>query len=235
MSACGRDYEELCGHAISTKLFTAVAEGRYQPVHRHVAEFLAGRHLARLVEGERRNGREGRRGIPSRRVVALMAGHDGGVVTALRGVSAWLAAQSGAARRELVERDPIGVAVYGDVSRFSTREKSALLKSLASESRQLEELLRASAFGSNQSISAAGSLVAADTEEAIRGILTDARRDDEQQTLVVFLLRAFPHGARLPGLTDVLLSVIRDETRWPGVRNAARWMRCATMVDTMGT
>ena len=156
LSACGRDYEQLCRHAISTKLFTAVAEGRYQPVHRHVAEFLAGRHLARLVEGERRNGREGRRGIPSRRVAALMAGHDGGVVTALRGVSAWLAAQSGAARREFVERDPIGVAVYGDVSRFSTREKSALLKSLARESRQLEELLRASAFGSNQSISAAG-------------------------------------------------------------------------------
>ena len=221
LSRCGRKYEEPCRQAVSTKLFGAAAEGRFQPVHRHVAEFLAGRHLARLIEGERRDRREGRAGLPARRVVALMTGHDGGVVTPLRGLSAWLAAQSGSARRELVERDPIGVCIYGDVSRFSTPEKVALLKSLAGESRQLEELLRASALDPGQPISAAGSLVAPDTEEAIREILTDPRRDDEQQTLVVFLLRAMPYGARLPGLTDVLLNLVRDDSRIPAVQRRA--------------
>ncbi len=218
---CGREYEEPCRRAVATKLFRAVAEGRFQPLHRHVAEFLAGRHLARLVDGGGPDGQDGRRGIPVRRVLALMTGHDGGVVTALRGLSAWLAAESGTARRELVERDPIGVAVYGDVSRFSISEKVALLRSLAGERRQLEELLKASALGRGQPISAVGSLVAPDTEQALREILTDPRRDDGQQTLVVFLLRALPYGARLPGLTDVLLTLIRDESRIPGVQRRA--------------
>ena len=220
---CGRRYEGPCRQAMGTNLFraAAVAEGRFQPLHRHVAEFLAGRHLARLVAGGGRYGQDGRRGIPMRRVLALMTGHDGGVVTALRGLSAWLAAQSGTARRELVERDPIGVAVYGDVSRFSISEKVALLRSLAGERRQLEELLKASALGRGQPISAVGSLVAPDTEQALREILTDPRRDDGQQTLVVFLLRALPYGARLPGLTDVLLTLIRDESRIPGVQRRA--------------
>ena len=221
LSRCGCEYQEPCRRAIATKLFRAVAAGRFQPVHRHVAEFLAGRHLARLIEGERRNGREVRRGIPARRVLALMTGHDGGAVTALRGLSAWIAAQSEAARRKLVERDPVGVGIYGDVSRFSPSEKVALLKSLARESGQLEELLRASSLDPGRRISAAGSLVAPDTEQAIREILTDTRRDDEQQTFVVFVLRAIPHGARLPGLTDVLLNLIRDDTRLPGVQRRA--------------
>ncbi len=222
VSRCGDEYAERCRQVSGTKLFRAVDEGRFRPVHRHVAEFLAGRHLARLVEGGGRHGRDGRRGIPARRVLALMTGHDARVVTALRGLSAWVAAQSGAARRELVERDPIAVAIYGDASRFSTPEKVALLESLADQSRrQLEVLLRASSLDPGQPISAAGSLVAPDTEQALREILTDPRRDDEQQTLVVFILRALPHGARLPGLAHVLLNLIRDETRIPGVQRRA--------------
>ena len=220
---CGREYEGPCRQAIATNLFKAGAdaEGRFQPRHRYVAEFLAGRHLARLVEGGERHGRDGRRGVPVRRVFALMTGYDGRVVTAFRALSAWLAAQSGAARGELVERDPIGVAIYGDVSRFSTPEKVMLLKSLAGESRQLEEVLRASALHAGQPISAAGSLVASDTEQALRDILTDSRRDEEQQTLVLFILRALPHGASLPGLAPVLLNLIRDDTRWPGIQRRA--------------
>ena len=218
---CGREYEELCGQAITTKLFKAEAEGRFWPVHRHVAEFLAGRHLARLVDGESRKGKDVRRGIPARRVIALMTGHDGRVVTALRGLSAWMAAQSEKARQDIVERDPIGVGIYGDVSRFSTGQKVALLKSLAGESRQLEEVLRASVLDSSRPMSAAGSLVAPDTEHALREILTNPRRDAEQQTFVVFILRALQHGVRLPGLTDVLLNLVRDESRIPGVQRRA--------------
>ena len=77
---------EPARQAVSTKLFRAVAEGRSKPIHRHVAEFLAGRHLARLIDGERRGDRRVRHGVPARRVVALMTGHDGGVVTELRGL-----------------------------------------------------------------------------------------------------------------------------------------------------
>ena len=70
-------------YALATRLFTAIGERTFSPVHRLVAEFLAGRYLAELI----------RDGLPARRVVALMTGAgDGRVVTVLRGLSAWLAA-----------------------------------------------------------------------------------------------------------------------------------------------
>ena len=114
LNRCVREYREPCRQAVASKLFTS-ADGRCRPVHRHVAEFLAGRHLARLIEGTGRNARDGRGGFPARRIVALMTGYDGGVVTELRGLSAWIAAHARSARKQLLQRDPIGVGLYGDI------------------------------------------------------------------------------------------------------------------------
>ena len=87
-----------------------------------VAEFLAGRYLAKLI----------RDGLPARRVVALMSGAgDGRVVTVLRGLAAWLAAHPSEARRQLIDVDPVGVGIYGDIGEFTTDDKQRLLRSLA--------------------------------------------------------------------------------------------------------
>ena len=112
-------------HALTTKLFTAVgmtgAEGTFAPLHRQVAEFLAGRYLAHLIEA----------GLPASRVAALMTGSsDGRVVTALRGLSAWLAAHSRKARQRLIALDPVGVGLYGDIGGFSREEQRRLLEAL---------------------------------------------------------------------------------------------------------
>ena len=104
---------KLLRTALATKLFGAAPNGGVQPVHRHVAEFLGARHVAGLVTSETG------RGLPVSRVLALITGDDGIVVTPLRGLSAWLAALCPDARRDLVERDPVGVGLYGDVSGFS--------------------------------------------------------------------------------------------------------------------
>ena len=109
-------------YALATRLFTAIGERDSSPVHRLVAEFLAGRYLAGLIS----------EGLPARRVVALMTGAgDGRVVTVLRGLSAWLAAHPGEARRQLIDADPIGVGIYGDIGGFTTADKERLLESLA--------------------------------------------------------------------------------------------------------
>ena len=221
LSRSAREYPVQGRQVLCTKLFTAVAEGRFRPVHRHVAEFLAGRYLARRIDGQGRNGRGGRHGISPRRVIALMTGYDGEVVTALGGLSAWIAACSRNARTELVERDAIGVTLYGDASRFSAGEKVELLKSLAAEGGKLEEHLREAALNPTRSLSAAGTLVAPETEQALRGILLDPRREDGQQTFVLFVLHALQHGAGFPGLTDALFQVVRDQDRWPGVQRRA--------------
>lgn len=107
--------------AVATALFTAAGNQRFRPRHRHIAEFLGGRHLARLIDD----------GLPARRVVALMTSPaDGRVVTSLRGLSAWLAVHSPEARPLLIEADPLGVGLYGEISGFTPSDKKGVLRSL---------------------------------------------------------------------------------------------------------
>ena len=196
--------------ALATKLFTAAGPmDRFRPVHRHVAEFLAARYLALLIGGPGPS----RRGLPVRRVLSLITGGDGVVVTALRGLSAWLAACSPEAQRDLIARDPIGVGLYGDVSRFPAVAKRELLAALGRVARQLAPVCRFAA--------ALAPLADAAMEPEIKSILTDAGRDREQQELTHFLLDILCEAAPLPGLTDMLLDITRDATRLPRVNVAA--------------
>ncbi|MCY4163601.1 MAG: hypothetical protein OXE93_05225 [bacterium] len=106
---------------LKTRLFVAQDEHGHSPVHRHLAEFLAGRYLAKLI-GD---------GLSATRIVALLTRpEDERVVTTLRGLSAWLAACSPRARQLLIDADPVGVGLYGDIGNFSAEEKKRLLESL---------------------------------------------------------------------------------------------------------
>ena len=155
--------------ALNTRLFESPmedgrrTEGRSSPVHRQVAEFLAARYLARRIDD----------GLPVGRVLALMTGEDGGIVSELRGLSAWLAAHSIEARRELIERDPEGVAAYGDAGVFTLAEKRRLLECLC----PLNPSLDASRFTS---------LVTPDMVPVLRDLLGDSRRDGEHRNWCCF-------------------------------------------------
>lgn len=191
-------------HVPGTKLFAAPSEGRSAPVHRHIAEFLAGRYLAGLVEN----------GLPVGRILALMTGDDGGVVSEMRGLSAWLAAHSKTGRMEIIERDPIGTVLYGDVKKFSVDEKKSLINGLYRESQRNPWF-----FGSlEMRDSRFGDLATPDMEEAFREALTNQKRDEIHQGLVVVLIEALRHGPGIPKLTDVVLGVVRDDSWWPRIR-----------------
>ena len=129
LDRCDYDSQAL-RFALSSKLFKGVSTNRFSPVHRHIAEFLGGRYLAAVIQD----------GLPARRVIALMEGEDGTVVTEMRGLSAWLAAHSRDARADLIGRDPIGLGLYGDIGGFSNEEKRALLESLKREGTRLGSL-----------------------------------------------------------------------------------------------
>ncbi len=189
--------------ALATKLFKSASSNRFTPVHRHVAEFLGARHLAGVIED----------GLPARRVIALMVGEDGGVVTEMRGLSAWLAAHSRDARTDLIERDPIGVGLYGDIGEFTDYEKRTLLESLNREGERLGSVRwTAGAFGA---------LAAPDMEPVLREVLEDEDRGADHQTFTDFVLCALQEGAPLPGLSALLIEIVRDETRWPRVNTSA--------------
>ena len=195
--------------ALATKLFKGNSSNRFTPVHRHVAEFLGARYLARVI----------RDGLPARRVISLMTGEDGTVVTEMRGLSAWLAAYSSEARGDLIERDPIGVGLYGDIREFSLEEKGCLLVSLQAHMSRFGNLSWTNVVW--RSAEAFGSLANPDLDQALRTILENTSREREHQLAAEFVLRVLSKGGPLPCLWELLLEVVRDGTRWPRVNYAA--------------
>ena len=225
ISECGFPETE-CRQAIATKLFSYAGHGRDEPVHRHIAEYVAARYLATLIE----------QGLSPGRVLALLTGPDAMVVSQLRGLSAWLAACSPLARRALVEKDPVGVGLYGDVSTFDHDSRLALLRSLGEQPRELIPTYRtAPAFAA---------LATPAMQDAFREILTESTRDDDRQLIVDFVLKVLCCRPLFPSLSDVMLDVVRDGGRKPwiaesalrGIHSLHRWHRqeLGTQWDTQG-
>ena len=202
-----------CREAIATRLFHFPQEGRAEPAHRHIAEFLAARHLASLIEPSLIEPSLIEQGLPAGRAIALLTAPDGRIATELRGLSAWLAVHSVLTRRELIARDPVGLALYGDIRAFTTDEKQALFDSLVREPRSLEPTYeRAHAFAALATPSMARVL-----ERALA-----ARLDDSDHEIVADLvLRVLQQAPPLPRLSFPFLDIVRDRKRWPRVRVAA--------------
>ena len=192
--------------SLQSKLFETPTDRRTIPVHRQVAEFLAARYLAALVEN----------GLPIGRILALITGYDGVVVSELRGLSAWLAAHSKPSRAEVIARDPLGTVLYGDAEHFAPEEKRLLLDGIERQTAANPRLI-----ATIQLDSRLGDLVSSDMENQIREILAAPAREDSWQSFVVILLEALQHGEPLPKLADPLKELIRDGTWWPRIRDRA--------------
>ena len=214
--------QECLERALKTRLFTGGDGQGQSPLHRHIGEFLGGRYLARLIDN----------GLPASRVVALMTSpSDSRVASPLRGLSAWLAAHSPSARRLLIDADPVGVGLYGDIGSFSTREKESLLESLSTFAAQ------GSLFGHegqdgrvdgfrDSTAWAFRSLASADMADPIGELLSSLETGYRQDRVMEFILRVLSKadGSELPALADlesVLLAILRDPTWPPHVRESA--------------
>ena len=199
---CEHAFPEMLRWVVRTKLFKAESVDHFVPIHRHTAEFLGARYLARLIEA----------GLPARRLLTLIIGVDGIVVTEMRGFSAWLATHCADSRPELIDRDPIGVGLYGDIREFSLCEKRTLLKCLNRESSRLGSLQTAVAFGA---------LATPDMADTLSQVLAESSRDDDYQVFVGFVLRVLLNGHPLSCLSEVLYRIVRDDTWWPGINSLA--------------
>ena len=195
----------LLNEVARTKLFKAPIEGRIVPIHRHVAEYLAARYLTERIE---------QAGLPIGRILALITGEDGVVVAELRGLSAWLAALCKSQRSAIIERDPLGVVLYGDVRDFTNQDKRRVLDGLREDYYPW--------FGSaHWTASPFGALATLDMEQEFCTILTASDRSEAHQALADCVLNAMTYGVKFPSLDDTLLKVARDATWWLRVRRAA--------------
>ena len=199
--------QKVFRYVLGTKLFESPSEGRAAPVHRHVAEFLGGQYLAGLIEN----------GLPVGRILALMTGDDGGVVSEMRGLSAWVAAISKTSRLEIIKRDPIGTVLYGDVRAFFIDEKHRLINGLYRESQRNTWLMGSLEMRDSRF----GDLATPDMASDFRAALTSQSRDDTHQALVMVLAEALRHGPVNLELTAVLLDMVRDDSWKREIRHCA--------------
>lgn len=202
-----------CRAVLRTHLFTGDALGHSVPVHRTVAEYLGARCLAQRMQEH----------LPANRILALLQGHDGGVVPELRGLHAWLAVLAHASvRASLIDHDPLGLVLHGDVLKFSTQEKLHLLQALQ------QEATRYAHFRSqNWASRPFGALATHDMQEHFRAWLQSPDRSATHQAVLDCVLDAMEHGQAMPALMPELESVVRDKTFWPGLRRSAVHALCA--------
>lgn len=197
--------------ALKTNLFQSDGEELRICVHRSVAEFLGARYLAERIELG---------GLPFGRVLALMTGEDGGVVPDLRGLAAWLAVHCHSGRHSLIERDPVGVVLYGDVRNFSKLDKLHVIEAWKREA-QRYPWFASERWTSSSSNAAIGALCIKEMESTLLEMLTANSRDEAEQAMLDAVLDAMCHGEQMPALLDPLESIVRDTSYWPTVRNSA--------------
>ena len=195
--------------SLHTRLFSRVNEA-FNPIHRQVAEFLGARYLAKRIND----------GLSVQRVVVLMTGpSDGRVISALRGLSAWLAAHAPQARRQLIDADPLSVGLYGDIQQFSSEDKLCLLKSLAELAAQ--EHLLGREYGT---VEAFRSLASADMASSIKELLSSVEATEERLTEFVLKVVSKADESELETLTGLvpdLETILFDKSSSVPVRTAA--------------
>ena len=195
--------------AAGRKLFRPSSEGeeRVLPGHRSIAEYLAAKWLAQQID---------HRGLPLLRILNLLQGQDDRTVAGLRGLYGWLALHCQAARRRLIEADPLTVIVYGDVKPMSHVDKRHLLAGLRREAEHhiafRWELRSAAPFGALADRQLAKDFTAA---------LKSPERDEASQSFAGCVLDILLEGDAIPELAETIKAVILDDTRWGIVREDA--------------
>lgn len=205
----------LLRDTLDTALFRGEGEA-FEPMHRTLAEFLAGCALAGAVRGA-----GGRAALPLSRALALVTAGDSAPPTELRGVFGWFAAHlaragdaPGALR--LIEADAPTVLAYGDAAAFDTAARRAILANLA----RRDPYFRMSEVG----VTAVGGLSGEDLAEEFAAVLRDPG-ERTHRTITVF--DALMSGQPVTSLGWLLRGIAVDPTRaeWMRWRAAKAWLR----------
>ena len=166
-------------HVLGTRLFAGVSEGRLAPAHRQMAEFLAARHVSRLLVD----------GLSLERVLALITGFDGELLQSFRNFASWLAVHNKPSRKRLSRLNPSGLIYNGDRETFSAEEKREIVLNLRKEWAWNPACSR-----SRGRVAGFGAIVSPDIEDTLREILSVEERGHARQCFVLLLMQMLADG-----------------------------------------
>lgn len=213
LSELGEIDPQVLNLALTSRIFESPnAPGRLAPIHRVVAEFLAARYLARLAGN----------GLPVGRILSLVCGFDGRVVSEFSGVTAWLAALRKRSRLQIIERNPRGVLLQGDVKEFSPHEKDALIECVAKRPWRRDDYYRLIASGDAR----LGDLATPDMGNVFRKYLQEPVNDDVGLYATLLVVRSLQYGSAVSGLRSELRQIVRNDQWHPQIRFHALGVLC---------
>ena len=192
---------QLVGQTLDSPLFRRNGEGAFTPMHRAIAEFLAGRALADAVAGA-----AGQPRLPLGRILALMTA-GGRPPTDLRGAYAWTAVHL--SRRGchhealgLIQQDPVSVLVYGDAAVLTPEERKELWRRLDQD----DPWFLANQDGDTAIGGLAGSDLASEFEQVLR-------EPDGVTHRFFAVAEALRYGQPVPELRPLLYDIALDGRR----------------------
>lgn len=207
--------------ALDTALFRG-EEHAFAPFHKTVAEFLAGRFLARRVVGAGETS-----AFPLRRAIALITGSDHKAPSELRGLYAWFAAHlqsagdPGGARR-LIQHDAATVLAYGDAAAFDTAGRREILYHLDRDDPFF--------LSSQDDATVVGGLAGDDLADDFKAILDAEVRSQLQVTV----LQALADGLPVEHMSGKLREIVLDAARPLWMRERAAEVLVSKASDTNG-
>ncbi len=183
---------EVLDQAARRRLFRSVGSEKVVPVHRTIAEYLAALYICDCVYN----------GLPLKRVLALITGHDGGTLSDLRGLFAWLTCICQLHAETLIHIDPLGIILYGDASLLSLSSKRLMIERLVHLSNE-NPWFRSESWASRPF----GALGVSEMEPVFREILEDP---SQHPVALSCVLDSICYGQPMPALGDILMRIVRD-------------------------
>lgn len=160
-------------------------------IHRTIAEYLAAKWLASIVE----------KGLPLGRLRSLL-GFEGYPSSELRGLHAWLVVFLPQYAHAFIEADPYGVLTYGDAASLSTVDKQSLLTALSKLS-ESDPWFRNHGFSSNLN-----GFVSEEMEVHLRLIIHDPK---SRFSLRMLILESLSVATPILSLNEDLIDVVKSE------------------------
>ena len=191
---------EVCDKIFKSRLFDIMKEGHVAPIHKNIAEFLAGKYLGKLIE----------QGLGVERILSLITSVDvdGGNISKFQNLFAWIASFSYSAKLEIIDRDPLGAVFYGDCLIFSSDQIKQLIEDLREQAKKNPLL-----FIANQSDYRLDAFATPDMVDYFQLILQNfnaGRTSKEHDVLyVAVILTIFINSRKTPKIANEFVNIFK--------------------------